>query len=287
MKRSVLLLSMGLIVLGLLSFTYYVDVDGGDADLSGHLQTALDAWKSLDETLTFEEATDAKGAEALIRYGNEALFGPDTYSLTLKTSDETKQTQVLIKPSARDNQRILRHEVGLLLGLNTAPTGIMNPAITAEDTIDLVEADANQLEATVNAVKEDLNRDGKVDFYDLFEFSKLYGSNDISSPADLNEDGTVDKADLDLLKAAYTFSVPSETPPTDPESSTSFGEALPPAQGDSSETVDPTNPDATNPDPSQENPSQEVNPDTPQGETGSGETQNPEPPADDRDPNNP
>ena len=274
MKQSKI---FGLLILclALLAFTYYVEIDGGEADLSGHWQSALDAWKTLDESLSFEEVAESVAAEAILSYGEEARFGPDLYSLTLQTIGDSRQTQVLVKPSARGNQRVLRHELGLLLGLSTARAGMMNPAISPDDSIELLETDANQLEATVNAAKEDLNRDGKVDFYDLAEFSKRFGSNDISSSADINEDGVVDQADLDLLRAAYSFSEPSESPPVDVASSSSFEEAFP-ADPEASESVNPEalDPDAA-PDTNQE-PTNPENTENPDNQAPTNETQDPD-----------
>lgn len=252
---------LGLFLLPLLlAFSYYVDSGEGDAELSGHLQLAFDAWKELDENLDLTELREPDEAKVVFSYGNEALFGPDLYTLTVQ--GDAKPVRVKILPNAKDNQRVLRHEVGLLLGLSASSQGIMNPAISAEDEIALTETEGEALKASINAAKEDLNRDGKVDFYDLLAFAKLYGSSGFNSPADLNADGLVDKADLELLRAAYSFTPPAETPPNQADNQEDAFEQLLPEVAEPTEPVE-TEPEDTDGEPltdsPPENPEEELN----------------------------
>ncbi len=214
------------LVLLLSSFTYFVEVNEEQVQLSGELQSALDAWLELDDSLSFTEVPSEEEAEVVFRVADAALIGPDSLSLATQLGEGSRQKLILLHPAAIDNQLVLRHEVGLLLGLTVKNDGIMNPALSPEDSSDLSEADALQLLVTVNAEKEDINKDGSIDFYDLVALSKVFGTADLNSAADLNEDGRIDNQDLELLRAAYTFSDPSETAPSLDAPRDEFEEAL-------------------------------------------------------------
>lgn len=219
-------LSYLLLVLLLTSFTYFVEVNEEQAQLSGELQTALDAWLELDDSLSFSEIASVDEAEVVFRVGDAALLGPDSLSLATQIGEGNRQKLILLHPDAIDNQLVLRHELGLLFGLTVKNDGIMNPALSPDDSSDLSEADALQLSVTVNAEKEDINKDGSIDFYDLVALSKVFGSADLNSAADLNEDGRIDNEDLELLRVAYSFSAPSETAPSSDTPRDEFEEAL-------------------------------------------------------------
>ncbi len=220
------ILSCIVLALLLTSFTYFVDVNEEQAQLSGELQTALDAWLELNESLSFSELSSVDEAEVVFRVGDTALFGPDSLSLATQLGEGSRQKLILLHPAAIDNQLVLRHELGLLFGLTVKNDGIMNPALSPDDSSDLSEADALQLSVTVNAEKEDINKDGSIDFYDLVALSRVFGTADLNSAADLNEDGRIDNEDLELLRAAYSFSAPSETAPSLDAPRDEFEEAL-------------------------------------------------------------
>lgn len=257
MKRSVKIIVLVLSLL-FVGFTYFIDVDA-PTELAGHIQTALDAWLELDDELVFEEATELAEAEAVLAVADAALFGPDLLSLSTQQQDETRQHKVLVAPTEIANQRVLRHEVGLLLDLRVGTQGIMNPSILPDDSAELSDADLEVLSATLNAAKEDINRDGLVDYYDLVALAQAFGASGFEAAADLNEDGIVDREDLNLLRAAYSFTSPAVNPPSTSE----------PNQ-DADPEQDPNNPD--NPNPDDLNP--ELDPNNPDATATEGEPSN-------------
>lgn len=198
-----------LFVTGLaLAVTYRVDPEGGPNSLASEVNAAFDAWLGLDDSLELElddEATTVFG------YGEDSLFGPDTLSLTVQRQDPVG-VNVLLRPTTAGRANALLHETGLILGVSVAAEGVMNPAL-GDATLSLGEAEAEGLRQQLGAVPEDLNFDGEVNFYDLVELGKSFGQSGFSLPADIDESGVVDEADVELLRAAYTFSAPSETPP--------------------------------------------------------------------------
>jgi hypothetical protein len=109
---------------------------------------------------------------------------------------------------------VLLHEVGVLLGLPEGGGGVMAFAVPATGEPDTPTAtDVKTLQAQRSYAREDLNRDGAVDFYDLVLFGQAFGKQGVNVPADFNGDGRVDRQDLALLEQAYTFSPPSKTAP--------------------------------------------------------------------------
>jgi len=201
------------LVLGSLAsaFDYRVDQGGGPENLRERVARAYARWQGVDGTAV--EARETEDAPNVIRYGDGTLFGPDTFSLTVqRTPDPT--TVVLLNP-AEPSDRALTHELGLLAGLSPDPgaRSVMNPAISQEVDAELTPADEAALRALAAFVPADINQDGVVDFYDLADFGAAFGDTGVSLPADIDDNGVINRADLDLLRDAYTFGAPAETPP--------------------------------------------------------------------------
>ncbi len=215
--------------------TYRVDVGNGPDALAEEVAAAFAVWEGVEgaDFTAAELGSDAgEGADddatAVLGYGDAAQFGPDTVSLTLSSTApgaDAPRISVLLNPDA-DALRpaALLHETGVLAGVPASPTatGVMNPALSPDESAELTEADRAALVSLETFAPEDLSRDGVVDFYDLARFAAAFGQTGVNLEADFNNDGTVDEADLERLRAAYVFGPPSETAPA----------TLAPAEGD-------------------------------------------------------
>ena len=207
-----ILIFAGFLLSFALAVTYQVDETGGPETLTTAVTEAFSAWRTLDETV---EAVESEDASTVIRYGDAALFGPDTLSLTVQRSGTERSLSVLVTPAAEpEQQAVLLHETGLLLGLSATESGVMSPALGNAE-IALGELESSALGSLQSALKEDVNRDGVVDFYDLADLARSFGQPGLNLPGDINEDGLIDRADLDLLRAAYKFTAPSSTAPNE------------------------------------------------------------------------
>ncbi len=222
-----------------LALTYRVEPAGGPPTLAEDVEAAVASWA---EGTSFE-ATVGEEATTVFAYGDPNLFGPDLYSLTVSSgSGEAREVRVLLDPGLDDlKARVLLHEVGVLAGLPESDEGVMNPMIAPDGPAELTDRERLALVTLQEFAPEDINRDGRVDFYDLVELASAFGQQGINLRADINGDGVVDEADLELLRVAYTFSAPAETPPANllqPEPA-----ELPPVPG-VGEDFDETDPDA-------------------------------------------
>ena len=206
--KTLRLITLLLITSLALAVTYRIDPEGGPDTLASEVNAAFDAWLDLDDTLELE--TDDE-ATTVFGYGEDSLFGLDILSLTVQRQ-EPSGVAILLRPVATGRANALLHETGLILGVSVANEGVMNPAL-GDAALSLGELEAEGLRQQLGAVPEDLNFDGEVNFYDLVELGKSFGQTGFSLPADIDESGVVDEADVELLRAAYTFSPPSETPP--------------------------------------------------------------------------
>ena len=204
---------LGVLILGGLAFAldYRIDPAGGPDTLSARVASAVDIWMSVTDGV-FEPRERADAANR-IAYGDGTRFGPDTFSLTVQNGPDPA-TDVLLNPTEPSDQALL-HELGLFAGLRPSldEAGVMNPAIPPEANAELSPSDEDALRTLATFVPEDVNQDGVVDFYDLADFGRAFGETGVSLPADIDENGVVNRADLGLLEAAYTFSAPSETTP--------------------------------------------------------------------------
>ncbi len=207
-----------------------VDSSGGPPALAEQLASAIAAWSKAAPGLV-ALTTDPK-ATSTIGYAAPALLGPDTLSLDLRTPGKPGVDVRLAGNAVAQHPMVLLHEVGVLLGLPEGAGGVMAFGVPASgEPTAPTKADVTLLEQQRTYAREDLDHDGKVDFYDLILFAQAYGSQGVNLPADFNGDGRVDDKDLALLEKAYTFSPPSQTAP---------GETQPGAPGTTSSPASPT-----------------------------------------------
>ncbi len=185
-----------------------LDASGGPLTLEEAVANAIEAWR--------RAAPDAvavvvrEDADNRVGYGDPALLGPDTLSLTLRHEGEAGVDIRLAPDAIRAHPAVLLHVVGVLLGLPESADGVMASAIPATDAPDApTPADVASLEALRAYPPEDLNRDGTVDFYDLVLFGQAFGGQGVNLPADFDGDGRVDEADLTRLRATYGFTAPA------------------------------------------------------------------------------
>jgi len=203
-----------LAALGSLAFAvdYRLAAEGGPGDLAERVAEAFATWAEVEGAEVDAQVTE--DADNLIRYGDGAAFGPDTLSLTVQRTPQNT-TEVLLNPT-EVSERALLHETGLLLGLPPAPgtRSVMNPAIPEGAEAALTPADESAIREENAFAAEDINQDGTVDFYDLAELGAAFGQTGVNLPADITGDGTVNRADLERLRAVYVFGAPSEAAPS-------------------------------------------------------------------------
>ncbi|UCH25026.1 MAG: hypothetical protein JSV66_13935 [Trueperaceae bacterium] len=213
------------ILLGLttaLAVTYRVDPSGGPLTLAEDISSAFESWFEVSQDLL--EAIEDDAATTEVRFGDPALFGPDTFSLTVQRSGEEASVEVLFNPTGyRGRPTSLLHETGILLGLGASGNGVMRAALSDDSPTEPTAEDIEALNTLRTFAPEDLTKDGVVDFYDLAAFAEQYGRQGVNLPADFDKDGVVGENDLSTLRSAYTFTPPSPTPPTSqPESALDF-----------------------------------------------------------------
>ncbi len=224
MKRLIILI---LLLTGLaLAVSYRL----ASESLRDNVEQAFAAWLELDNSLEISEDSEATTRFEL---ADSDLLGPDTISLTVLKQMGEREVSILLA-DGDSLERALLHEVGLLLGAPLAESGVMNPAISGDKDTTLGDAERLALQVQQRFAKEDINRDGVVDFYDLAELAKAFGRRGLNDAADLNDDGVVDRADLEILKRAYTFTAPSDIPPSERQAP----EALDDAENDPSSEND-------------------------------------------------
>ena len=196
-----------------------VDAEGGPATLAEEVAAAFAVWAGVEGADFTAAEVETGEAEALLRYGDASRFGPDTVSLTVASTepgDAARRISVLLNPTADAfRPAALLHEAGVLAGVpaSATATGVMNPLLPADPVTELTEADRAALTSLRDFAPEDLDRDGVVGFYDLTRFAAAFGGTGVNLEGDFNNDGVVDEADLERLRAAYVFSPPSETAP--------------------------------------------------------------------------
>lgn len=182
---------------------YSVDDSGGPLLLSDRLAAAEEAWESVAAGAI--ELVASAGSGHAFAYGDESLFGPDTITLSLAEGGEI---DVLVRPDEGPAvEAALRHELGVLLGLGPAGSGVMSMAIE-DDAVAPGAAELAELTAISAFAPADLDRDGVVGFGDLIELAAAYGRGGLNLPADLDGDGDVDDDDVEVLRQAYTFAPP-------------------------------------------------------------------------------
>jgi hypothetical protein len=189
-----------------------VDASGGPSSLADDLTAAIAAWTKAAPDLA-KLSIDPKAAST-VGYAAPARLGPDTFSLDLRVPGRDGVEVHVASGAPAAHPMVLLHEVGVLLGLPEGGSGVMAYAVPASNEPTApTAADVQVLKAQRTYAPEDLNRDGKVDFYDLVLFGQAFGTQGVNLPADFNGDGRVDRQDLAMLESAYTFAPPSKTAP--------------------------------------------------------------------------
>ena len=178
-----------------------IDTAQGPLTLAEEVAEALALWQAAlpDDDLAEPEARIAFAPD---------LLGPDTASVTLRWSDG--RTEVLLAPTRYRRTPVLLHELGLLLGLPSADVGVMDPSVRATSPAAPTEQDIVLLRDVRSFPPADIDRSGRVDFYDLAALGAAFGSVGVNLAADLNDDGRVDEEDLTILREAYVFSEPAQ-----------------------------------------------------------------------------
>lgn len=194
---------------------YSVDVRGGPLTLPEDVAAAASAWNSASEAARLEQSAAADNS---FSFADAGLLGPDLVSATLVRDDEAG-FEVWLNPQIyRDFPQALIHELGLLLGLPAASSGVMDPALGSDDPNAPTEADLQALAEAQGRTGGDIDGDGVVGLADLAELGRAYGQRGVNLSADLDSDGVVGASDVELLRENYTFTKPAPGPgESDPE----------------------------------------------------------------------
>lgn len=182
--------------------------------LQADVEAALAQWRAVEGGNVSAEVSET--ASTVFVLGDARLLGPDVLSLTLleRSQQGEQSTRIVLAAASEARAQALLHEWGRLLNLPTRNNGVMNPRIDEEKLLtSLSSSDQRALRDAERYVVEDINRDGKVDFYDLLELAANYNREGARLAGDLNDDGVVNQADVSILQAAYQFLPPSQTPP--------------------------------------------------------------------------
>lgn len=206
---------------------YAVDDAGGPLLLSERVAAAAAAWAELAPGDI--ELLPDPGADHGFAYGAEELFGPGVITLSLARPGAVR---VLVRPDEHPAlDAALRHEVGALLGLPPAASGVMAMAVADPDAAP-GPADLAELAAIHAFEPADLDRDGTVGFGDLLVMAAEYGRSGVNLPADLDGDGDVDDDDLAQLRRAYTFAPPAGAEAVEGVEPAAPGDEAEPGPGD-------------------------------------------------------
>ncbi len=208
-RRLVMCLFFSLLTF-VLAIDYRVDSSGGPLTLEEDIEIAFEKWMDIETEL---QANITEDANTLIKYGNQDLLGPDVVSLSIsKLEGGEREVTVLFNANSDLLTFAILNETGSLAGLEVGEQGAMNPKLSSSSPSEPTGFDRQALTSLAQFAPEDINRDGVVDFYDLFDLSKAFGPQGINSSADINQDGEVDSEDVRLIELAYTFSAPARTP---------------------------------------------------------------------------
>lgn len=189
--------------------SYSVDVSGGPLTLPEEVAEAAAAWNSASEEARLEQSA---AAENRIEFADPELLGPDLVSATLVRDDEAGFDVWLNPEIYREFPQALIHELGLLLGLPSASSGVMDPALSGDSPEAPTEADLQALTAAQGRTGGDIDGDGVVGLADLAALGRAYGQRGVNLSADLDGDGVVGAADVELLRENYTFTAPAPVP---------------------------------------------------------------------------
>ncbi|HEX7003434.1 MAG TPA: dockerin type I domain-containing protein [Trueperaceae bacterium] len=204
MKRHLLALILGLGACASAQ-SYRVEGSGGPIDLSARLAEAAAAWNEAAEGAELEEEP---GAATVFSFAEPELMGPDLVSATLVREGE-EGFEVWLNPATIEEfPQALLHELGLLIGVPAADSGVMDPALSSDSPAAPTEADLEALARALASAGGDLDGDGDVDIRDLAALGRAYGQEGVNLAADLDGDGEVDADDVALLRENYTFTEP-------------------------------------------------------------------------------
>lgn len=178
-----------------------VDAAGGPLTLEDDVAAALADWGAAGVD------ADEVAATVLVRYGDTMRFGPDVQAwVLLRGAAESgeRSFEVWVAPTATDVRAALIPAFGVVLG-GSLGTGAFDPVLDPAGPRSPTEDEGAGLEARRTAVLGDLTGDGRVGFEDLLLMAASYGRRGVNLPADLNADGVVDGADIDVLRERYAF----------------------------------------------------------------------------------
>jgi hypothetical protein len=178
-----------------------VDPSGGPLTLEDDVAAALADWRAAGVD------PDEVAATVIVRYGDAARFGPDVQAFVLlrgAAEAGERSFEVWVAPTATAVRAALIPAFGVVLG-GSLGTGAFDPILDPDGARRPTEAEGAALEQRRTAVVGDLTGDGRVDFEDLLLMAAAYGRRGVNLPADLNADGVVDGADVDLLRERYEF----------------------------------------------------------------------------------
>jgi hypothetical protein len=162
------------------------------------------------ETDTQDDASTESEAE-----GSETDDSSSAETDITKETTETSNTEEsTVETTATETPEPLKSEA--LVNIKPWET-VMNPSIHPDDPTELGNGEKELLKALNLFAKEDINKDGNVNFYDLVAIAQAFGQRNVNDPSDISKDGIVNQTDIDLLRKVYTFSDPSATAPGTPK----------------------------------------------------------------------
>jgi hypothetical protein len=203
--RAAAVIAWAALVTPALALELTVDPAGGPLTLEDDVIAALADWQAA--------GVDTDGVEAtiLVRYGDVARFGPDVQAWVLLRGGVDlgeRSFEILVAPAASAVRAALIPALGVALG-GALGRGAFDPVLDGSGPRLPTTADGAALEARRTAVVGDLTGDGRVGFEDLLLMAAAYGRRGVNLAADLNADGVVDAADLELLRERYEFEPPA------------------------------------------------------------------------------
>jgi hypothetical protein len=181
-----------------------VDPTGGPLTLEDDVAGALADWRAAGVD------PDEVAATVVVRYGDTARFGPDVQAWVLLrgTAESGERTfEVVVAPAATAVRAALIPAFGVVLG-GSFGSGAFDPILDPSGARRPTAAEGAALEERRTAIVGDLTGDGRVGFEDLLLIAASYGRRGVNLPADLNADGVVDGADIELLRERYEFEPP-------------------------------------------------------------------------------
>lgn len=171
--------------------------------LGDNIEAAAEAWQDAGVDVGVEVNEEAPDR---FEVGPDARFGAGVLSLSLRaTSDDGRR--VLLNPNGtRLRSTVVATELAFLAGVQPQPSGWLSGEVPSDAGSTPSEADASALRAALGRIPEDVNNDGRVDFYDLVQVASKVGQTGPNVLEDIDGSGTVDRDDIEQLKTRYEFS---------------------------------------------------------------------------------